>query len=108
MTRLRMLAPRVESLPATVQTMAQAAPTYGHGRGGRPWRRKREAVLKRDGYLCQPCKRAGRITEATEVDHVVNLAEGGTDDATNLQGICTECHKVKTQEEAQRGIQRSW
>lgn len=108
MARLRMLAPRVESLPARVQTMAQAAPTYGHGRGGRPWRRKREAVLKRDRYLCQPCQRAGLITEATEVDHLVNLAEGGTDDDTNLQAICTECHQEKTQAEAQRGVRRSW
>jgi len=88
--------------------MAQAVPTYGHGRGGRPWRRLREAVLKRDGYLCQPCKREGRITEATEVDHLVNLAEGGTDDSSNLQGICAGCHKVKTQMEAQRCIQRTW
>ncbi|WP_369913891.1 HNH endonuclease [Xanthomonas sp. NCPPB 3005] len=108
MGRLRMLTPRLETLAPRVQTMAQAVPTYGHGRGGRPWRRKREAVLKRDQYLCQPCQRAGRITEATEVDHMLNLAEGGTDDDTNLQSICTDCHQAKTQAEAQRGVKGSW
>ena len=28
--------------------------------GTRRWKRKREAILRRDGYLCQECKRYGR------------------------------------------------
>lgn len=62
--------------------------------------------MQRDQYLCQPCKHQGRITEATEVDHIVNVAEGGSDDDTNLQAICTECHGLKTQAEARRGAAR--
>lgn len=68
----------------------------GKGRGGRPWRRKRERVLDRDKHLCQCCRRAGRLTPATEVDHITPLAEGGTDDETNLESICTPCHRRKT------------
>ena len=68
----------------------------GKGRGGRPWRRKRDAIMKRDGYLCQWCKRAGRVTEAREVDHIVDVALGGSDDQANLEAICVECHKLKT------------
>ncbi|WP_222943066.1 HNH endonuclease [Stenotrophomonas maltophilia] len=56
--------------------------------------------------MCQPCKQQGRVTEATEVDHIVNVAEGGSDDETNLQAICAECHGVKTQAEARRGAAR--
>lgn len=70
--------------------------TWGQGRGGRPWRRKRDAVLVRDKYLCQPCLAQGRYTEATEVDHIVTRANGGTDAWDNLQAICTDCHKAKT------------
>ena len=70
------------------------------GRGGRPWRRKREAVLQRDRYLCQTCWRTGRATPATEVDHIKALADGGTDSVTNMEAICSACHKAKTHRES--------
>lgn len=81
----------------------EAAQNYGNGRGGRPWRRKRDRVLKRDGYLCQKCKAAGRITEATQIDHEIPLAEGGSDDEYNLKSICAPCHEAKSKAEAGRG-----
>ncbi|MBB3142814.1 HNH endonuclease [Halomonas organivorans] len=73
------------------------------GRGGRPWRRQRDRILRRDNGLCQPCWRAGRVTPAIEVDHIVNLAAGGSGSDDNLEAICGPCHKAKTQEEALRG-----
>lgn len=75
------------------------------GRGGRPWRRLRQRVLERDRHLCQPCQRTGRATPANEVDHIVNVAEGGTDSDDNLEAICGPCHKAKTASEAQRARQ---
>lgn len=76
---------------------------WGSGRGGRPWRRKRAAVLVRDQYTCQSC---GTITLDLEVDHIVNIAQGGTDDEENLQALCVPCHKLKTAEESARGAGR--
>lgn len=78
----------------------------GRGRGGRPWRRLRAAVLDRDQHLCQPCQRAGRATPAVEVDHVIPEAEGGRTVAGNLEGTCGPCHKAKTKQEALRARQR--
>lgn len=106
MARITTLAPRIASAPSRIKPNAPVAPRYGQGRGGRPWRRKREAVMKRDQYLCQLCKQKGRITEATEMDHIINVAEGGTDDESNLQALCTPCHDAKSQEEARRGAAR--
>ncbi len=40
---------------------------------------------------------------ATEVDHIVNVESGGTDDDSNLEAICSPCHKAKTAREAQAG-----
>ena len=37
---------------------------------------------------------------ADEVDHIVPLSQGGTDEDTNLRAIHHDCHKVKTQREA--------
>ncbi|QSR35563.1 HNH endonuclease [Marinobacterium iners] len=77
----------------------------GSGRGGRPWRRKRDHVLQRDKGLCQPCLKQNRISPATQVDHITPVAEGGTDADSNLQAICKACHDVKTQAEAKRAQQ---
>lgn len=83
-------------------------PTYGQGRGGRPWRRLRAQILERDGYLCQCSDCARRLVPrlAHEVDHIKPVAEGGTDDPENLQAINRDCHKTKTQAEALRGKKR--
>ena len=69
---------------------------------GAAWDRLRVPILKRDSYLCQPCLRAGRIRAANIVDHIVPKAQGGSDDPTNLEAICANCHRLKTQVEANR------
>ncbi|WP_372966719.1 HNH endonuclease [Marinobacter sp.] len=79
----------------------------GRGRGGRPWRRLRDAVLKRDKYLCQTCKRNGLSVPASEVDHIIPEAEGGPTEASNLEAICGSCHKEKTQRESARARQKA-
>ena len=76
---------------------AGGADSWGSGRGGRPWRRKREAILIRDNYTCRVC---GLTTKDLEVDHIINVAQGGTDDDGNLQAICIPCHKTKTARES--------
>jgi 5-methylcytosine-specific restriction protein A len=37
-----------------------------------------------------------KVELARELDHIVPLFKGGTDDEDNLQGLCIECHKKKT------------
>lgn len=71
---------------------------YGHA-----WRKRRAEVLRRDKWLCQVCKRNGRVTAAVEVDHIVNKAAGGGDDLANLQAVCSACHRDKTRLESQAG-----
>lgn len=49
-----------------------------HQRGyGAKWDKLRVRILKRDKYLCQECLRAGRVTEAKTVDHIIAKAHGG-------------------------------
>lgn len=68
-----------------------------HERGyGSEWDKKRRLILQRDNGLCQPCLKGGRVSGATQVDHIIPKAEGGTDDDSNLQSICVPCHKAKT------------
>lgn len=58
--------------------------------------RIRNRVFERDGWLCVCCAADGRTTVATEVDHILPLHKGGTDDLENLQALCGECHARKT------------
>ena len=65
---------------------------------GRTWERIRQRVLDADP-LCRMCDAAGLVTAAQEVDHIVPLHRGGTDDPDNLQGLCKPCHAIKTAED---------
>lgn len=58
------------------------------------WRKKRQLILKRDGYQCQLCKRYGRIKQANTVHHIKELLEYPelALDNDNLISVCAECH----------------
>jgi len=52
-------------------------------------------VFKRDGFRCVYCGR--RSPEVIlEVDHVLALANGGTDELDNLVTSCTDCNRGKS------------
>lgn len=53
-----------------------------HIRGG-----LRQTVLERNDGLCVVCNEA----EATEIDHI----SGGSEDPSNLRGLCRDCHMTK-------------
>lgn len=68
---------------------------------GRKWMAIRQAVLTSEPR-CTECRKDGRISIATEVDHIVALHKGGTDELSNLRGLCVEHHLAKTR--ADRGL----
>ena len=71
----------------------------------RLWRDKvRPAKLLQDP-CCEKCLKKERLVEATEVDHIKPLEQGGAPfDFDNLQSLCKPCHVKKSAEEArQRG-----
>lgn len=69
---------------------------------GSEWVRARVRILSRDSGLCQVCLKRGQVTRATQVDHTIPKAEGGTDADENLQAICKSCHQAKTADESRR------
>lgn len=71
---------------------------------GRPWRRLRDQVLTEEPF-CRWCTERGTITKDSRsvvCDHIKPLAEGGTDERSNLAGMCEPCHDEKTAQEAAR------
>ncbi|WP_368784547.1 HNH endonuclease [Arthrobacter sp. SX1312] len=62
----------------------------------------RSAVLARDKGQCKI--RGPRCTyRATEADHILAEAFGGTTTLDNGQAACSPCHRDKTQQEAAEG-----
>jgi 5-methylcytosine-specific restriction protein A len=72
---------------------------------GRALQRLRGDLFARSPW-CVVCLTHGRQIRATIRDHVIPLAEGGRDDATNEQALCARCSDVKTQAESARGVRR--
>jgi 5-methylcytosine-specific restriction protein A len=58
----------------------------------------RERVL-RLSPICYLCEAKGQLTIAKEVDHIVPLIKGGTDDEAHLRGVCIDCHQEKTRQD---------
>jgi 5-methylcytosine-specific restriction protein A len=81
---------------------------------GAAWDRVRKVVMTRDAGMCQPCRKAGRLgVLAQAVDHIISKANAAKmrwaqariDHPDNLQAICDECHKVKTEAEQGKRFQ---
>lgn len=54
----------------------------------------RKYVLQRNNYQCQRCGK--KDTEAKlNIDHIVSLATGGSNDISNLQVLCSGCNQRK-------------
>jgi 5-methylcytosine-specific restriction endonuclease McrA len=56
----------------------------------RHWRKIRERILRRDGYICQYCGQ-----EANTVDHVIPRKLNGLDTDDNLLAACSRCNYSK-------------
>jgi len=52
----------------------------------------KQYVLKRDGYLCQLCKKKTRNNGELHVHHICFKSNGGTDTKNNLITLCRICH----------------
>jgi hypothetical protein len=60
------------------------------------WDSRRKEVYERDDYTCQNCGAKGGPKGGAELHahHVVPKANGGTHEISNLQTVCSECHKA--------------
>jgi len=96
---LTTLKPRLAALTAS------RAPMLDHKAGttemerGRAWMAKRQRVALAHGYQCAACGRAWN-SRHDQIDHRIPREQGGSNDESNLQPLCHECHAAKTAAEA--------
>lgn len=103
------MAARAQSIPQTqsilravrmTKSWSNRSPSSDVRLRGRKLQQAREELLKRSP-CCAKCHRALSLS-SMERDHIVNLADGGTDDDSNVQALCIPCHQAKTQSESNR------
>jgi len=67
-------------------------PQYGYmERYPANWAEITEQIKERDGYKCVLCGSRRLL----EVDHIIDIAKGGTHDPENLRTLCLRCHAIK-------------
>ncbi|MCL2072081.1 MAG: HNH endonuclease [Oscillospiraceae bacterium] len=70
----------------------------------RRWQKIRAVYLSKQP-LCADCEKAGKLKPATEVHHIISIADGGSDSHENLMGLCKSCHSRRTAKETGFGNQ---
>ena len=66
------------------------------------WRKLRQNYLIEHPF-CVECRKAGRLTKASVVDHIVPIRQGGPAlEEGNLQALCASCHGSKSIREGSR------
>jgi 5-methylcytosine-specific restriction endonuclease McrA len=76
----------------------------------------RNEILERNGFTCQLCGAAGGDPDPSrpgkrvrlEVDHIVPISQGGSEDRSNLRALCSVCNlsrsNVQTASESARNL----
>jgi 5-methylcytosine-specific restriction protein A len=85
---------------ATAQALPPQAPALAGG--ARRFKRavsetKKKFVASSQSWRCGHCKSA--LNHTFEVDHIVSLNSGGSNEVDNLVALCPTCHREKTARE---------
>lgn len=64
----------------------------------------RHEVFKRDKYRCKECGSTNK-EGALHVDHIIPVSQGGMDELSNLQTLCSNCNIAKSNKAFKGGEQ---
>ena len=70
-----------------------------------PARKNLSAIVKKTVAASQEwkCKHCSNILDQCyEIDHIICVKDGGTNDESNLQALCPNCHRKKTGKDIQK------
>lgn len=65
------------------------------------WKEIRDAVMKRDAWLCVDCMKRGIYKPAEEVHHIIPITPDNINDESitlnmdNLVSLCKDCHHAR-------------
>ena len=96
----RLLAERCTELNEEVKRLRKSKRGPKRIHRTEPERRK---IAKRQNWMCAgkecPAATRGEELEEYDIDHIIPLSRGGSEDPGNLQALCPGCHRKKTEQE---------
>jgi 5-methylcytosine-specific restriction protein A len=96
--------PRLRTLGTKLQINKTSQQRMSNGLArvkGSSWIAIKKSFELHNPRLCAECDREGLVGNGDELDHIMPLWAGGTNDPSNLQWLCKEHHKAKTNKEAE-------
>ena len=62
---------------------------------------QRRQIAKRQNWICadKECTLEGQELREYDIDHIIPLSLGGSEEDDNLQALCPACHRKKTDKE---------
>jgi len=60
----------------------------------------KKTVAASQEWKCKHCSNI--LDQCYEIDHIICVKDGGTNDETNLQALCPNCHRKKTSKDIQK------
>lgn len=75
---------------------------FTHDRRGSMTAQRRARIFAAAESRCHKCKRKLGPADFWDVDHVIALENGGTDDDANLAPCCDWCHVEKTADDHEK------
>ena len=79
---------------STSQCLTQLQPHKSRDKRKKINKDMRQHVVNKQENACGMCKLT--LTPYFEIDHIIGLQFGGTDDEANLMALCRECHAKKS------------
>lgn len=84
-----------------LEMVGEARARAAHKAAAKPKRREVQSQYdrwfvrlgRRDGFHCAHCKSSGNDLQ---IDHVIPISKGGTNDMGNLQILCRDCNEAKS------------
>ena len=97
-------------IPFTNQTFTRVASQvyerFNNKAGGLKYLRKNINKIQSDKIIDNQnnkCNNCGKSADKYEIDHIIPLMSGGTNEFTNLQALCKTCHDNKSRLETSEG-----
>ena len=85
--------PQTAQTPQTKRMLRSGKNTVGRSVG----ETKKKYIASRQNWRCAHCN--SQLDASFQVDHVIRLADGGTNHIDNLEALCCNCHGKKTTQE---------
>jgi 5-methylcytosine-specific restriction endonuclease McrA len=99
--KLKTLKPRVQTASTSRVKVLDTKAGATEMERGRAWMARRHRIALAHGYQCAACGCIW-VPNRDQIDHKVPREQGGSNDDSNLQPLCKECHDTKTAAEARQ------